>query len=579
MEQIHPIAQQLSKLQISAKESVADSGIQNTDQLKEYLHITREPETILKQIILDAAQDDKASLILVCGNVGDGKSHTLAQIQKDPEVKSVISGFNVHNDATESDSPKKTCIETLDVLLDCFSDEKLGTTTTKQIVAINLGTLSNFIAETGDKYSKLANYILENKIVEEDLTYSVDSVTHPHFKHVNFTDYHLYNLTSQGAKLGILDTLLERIVENKSTNSIYQGYVEIKDENWAKDCLIRLNYEFLFNIDNRKRISDLILRLVVKDKVIISVRQLLNFIHDLIVPANLSKLPIPEYISTISKYSISQKLHNYLPFYIFDNPNLSFIFNGLKTLDPCYFRSESLDQVILDLNTGKTALLNKIIELNFDENISCWIQDDKIKRDFIIAFVIRLEYFTKMHNHQEDNFVRFCKALYFDNTNQSLGLIEIHDDIKKAVKNWYGNTYVTDKVMLLVESTQNKFRLFKTQKTKLIPGKKSKDAPEELLKFTSSLRLNFEGVNNGKSHKIEIDYGLFELLERINRGYRPNKIDRNNYMYFSNFVDKLFYEDASTATIYVDEINVDHDIDYILSKDEYGRFTFENMSL
>lgn len=79
-----------------------------------------------------------------------------------------MSNFTLHNDATESLEPNKTSMDTLNDVLDNFSDEKIGTSTEKLILAINLGTLNNFIdSEYGKRFTVLQKYVESKKILEK----------------------------------------------------------------------------------------------------------------------------------------------------------------------------------------------------------------------------------------------------------------------------------------------------------------------------------------------------------------------------------------------------------------------------
>jgi DNA phosphorothioation-dependent restriction protein DptF len=145
----NPLLEELKKLRESSKSAVAQGTYSNLNRFKKYLHIERDVEKKLKNIISKASGSDKAQLLLVCGNVGDGKSHILSHLHD--ELKSIISQFTIHNDATESHNPNESSNETLYKLLQGFKDDKIGASKDKIILAINLGTLSKFIEEYGDE--------------------------------------------------------------------------------------------------------------------------------------------------------------------------------------------------------------------------------------------------------------------------------------------------------------------------------------------------------------------------------------------------------------------------------------------
>ena len=146
--------QTLSQLKESSKHAIIDGEVYALNKLKEYLHVQREVELRLSNIIEAAQVVNKAQLILVCGNVGDGKSHVLSYLNK-----KITNQFKIHNDATESFNPDESFTDTLDDLLEGFRDENLGESTDKIILAINLGTLNNFIDTKGENYQTLKTFV------------------------------------------------------------------------------------------------------------------------------------------------------------------------------------------------------------------------------------------------------------------------------------------------------------------------------------------------------------------------------------------------------------------------------------
>ena len=51
--------------------------------------------------------------------------------------------------------------------------------------------------------------------------------------------------------------------------------------------------------------------------------------------------------------------------------------------------------------------------------------------------------------------------------------------------------------------------------------------------------IRYRGGNLDSSCGIDIDYSLYELLIRVGKGYRPNKKDKNHFIKFIEFINKL----------------------------------------
>lgn len=131
-----------NKLRKSSSNSI--DNIQYFDNFRKYMHVIRATEMDLKEILLDVNSSGKKTLVLLCGSAGDGKSHLLSYL-KNSDPDHLLDGYNVFNDATESNAPDKTAVETLCKRLEDFNDDNIGKPGSNAIIAINLGVLSNFI--------------------------------------------------------------------------------------------------------------------------------------------------------------------------------------------------------------------------------------------------------------------------------------------------------------------------------------------------------------------------------------------------------------------------------------------------
>ncbi|GJM75240.1 hypothetical protein HMSSN036_74560 [Paenibacillus macerans] len=202
------------------------------------MHVQRPVEIELEKHINNAYTSQGAQLILVCGGVGDGKSHILSYLKDKLPFLKDTNAFYLHNDATESFSPRKTSIETLAAVLEPFSDKGLQQGGTKNIVlAINLGALNNFIdSEYGIAFSRLRDFVHKKRILESVIDEEVTPDDHI-FKYVNFSDYHLYQLTEQGPKSDYIKGIFQKITQKTEDNPFYQAYLYDYEDN--RDIAIR----------------------------------------------------------------------------------------------------------------------------------------------------------------------------------------------------------------------------------------------------------------------------------------------------------------------------------------------------
>lgn len=575
----NPLLEELKKLRESSKYAVAQGTYSNLNGFKKYLHIERDVEKKLNNIISKASESDKAQLLLVCGNVGDGKSHILSHLHD--ELKDTINQFIIHNDATESHNPNESSNETLYKLLQGFKDKKIDDSKVKIILAINLGTLSKFIEEFGDEFKTLKEYISSTKILDTDLIHDDEFDNKSNFHHVNFTDYHMYSLTENGATSKIISTLLEKIVSNNKANTIYKAYLDYKDINADKVyCPIQYNYEFLFNENNRTIVSQLIVKAIIKSKEIVSLRTLLNFVHDIIVPVDLSNINEADYFKIIEKMHSSEYISNLIPNYLFEHPELSSLFEKIESLDPCINRDAATDEVLLTLINAENTfdIFSKHIEKSYLDKIEPKLNKTTISKSELSRFFMRLNYFSNYLKNdylKDTDFDEYLVWLFHYNNHNPSYIKKIYELVENAARNWNGDPKTNGKVIINVGKKQTQYRVFKD--FEVIPDVNLLKKKNDILinKFTQEFALSFKINSETDFVKIHVDFSLYKILKMISQGYRPNKKDNNNYVYFVNSINLLINQNNNKAPLYIDEVNIGKAVDYKFSKDTFSGYKFQ----
>jgi DNA phosphorothioation-dependent restriction protein DptF len=577
----HPLVYELQKLKDSSKEAVAHSDISTDDALKQYLHVERHVEVVLRNIVQKSSRAPHPVLLLICGNVGDGKSHLLSCLNNDVSLNAYYQTFKVHNDATESFSPDEDCIQTLTHVLEPFSDDNIDKGhACKQILAINLGTLSNFLEERKEQFSLLKQFvdrqgILELTQIKEDAYYE-GSI----FQYINFTNYHFFDLTEDGAQPTVFKKLLDRLALQEDSNPVFAAYKKVLAYEWSDRCPVRHNYEFLFDPNHRAMLAELLVSAIIKEKQIISFRHLLNFVHDILVPYQFSYEDLDQYSKDIKGLWFKSRVKYYTPYYVFEHPTLSKLFATFSKLDPCAERDEKLDELAIQIFTSTNPI--EVIEQHV-HSIPMYlrriIEALNSNQDELFKLFIRLAFFQSQGRLFVDSYFQaFTKALYAFNRKDTWGLKTANEMVKAAVEKWNGSTHGKNNVMLPSASKRYKYRLFKN-----ISLKPSLFTPDEkviesvLHQFYPQLQFEFTSSGSQERQRIDIDYSLYVLLCKINQGYRPNKLDRNNYINFVRFVDRLVNTGNYDSLLYVDEINLGGPLDYSLSQNEYGEYVFDKL--
>lgn len=546
----------LKKCKQSSKEAV--ENLEQFSPFKKYMHIQRPVEIELESHIVEAYTSQTARLILVCGGVGDGKSHILSYLKdKYPYLKD-SNTFYLHNDATESFSPRKTSVETLATILEPFSDEGLQRNGTKSVIlAINLGALNNFIdSEYGTAFSRLKNFVHKKRILESVIDEESTSDDHI-FKYVNFSDYHLYQLTEQGPKSDYIKGIFQKITQKTDDNPFYQAYLHDyeDDHDIAVINPIIQNYELFQYEDVQEKIIDLLIQAMVKEKLIISTRGLLDFIYTILVPASLENLNYSQIKDHIRELDFKDYTSSLLPFQLFEKKDASSIHQAIHQINPTQIRTEELDQYLIEFKSRKDGayLFSRYIDVNrlpyfaksFLQN-SPWrnpeSKEQQSYRRSLVKLFVYLYYLipnTEHKSFEDSTYQQFMKNLYYWNKREWSKLAKLYrDDVREAIYNWNGEG---NGDLIYVQIGQPQTQYYALQKLEIEPHVlRTPSLPnEELYKFLTMMHLQFKTKNLNSVASIDIDYSLYSFLVRINRGYRPNKKDKFQYIKFVEFIETL----------------------------------------
>lgn len=536
---------QLSKLRKSSAESVENTNAFN--HFKEYLHVERHVEIELRKLLRSVNEKQGKCLVLLCGSAGDGKSHLISYM-KNSDTEGLLDGYELYNDATESSEPTLTSIDTLADKLTNFDDEHYDNADgSKMIIAINLGTLNNFIeSEKGKSFIKLRKYVEENDILSsyaQETGYKDNSV----FQHVSFADYQVFSLSENGIQTVFLENLLEKVFSQNEDNPFYQSYKKGETNcQLCQRCPVRHNFEFLSDPKNQQVLIHRIVQAVIIDKTIVATREVLNLLYDLIVHPDFDKQKISIGTSDV------QYLNDYIswttPMLLNEYEDISPLINAMRSHDVLRNRTAIADEEAIRFHSldniekvfEDTAKGTPYIALNTISNVS---QLGGIKpelKKIIYRFIARLKAMEHNLNRSEKEirFEQYLSYLYNQNSGNEKKLAALYESTKKAVLNWdgeFGGDFIC-----IDESNEHHWILEELKLKAAI----NKDAPKitgEIKRFspTISLRYKKDGQDNTKPVTIKIDFALYELISDMKAGYRPTIQDKNRHTDFVSFVQQL----------------------------------------
>lgn len=544
----------LSVLQSSSKESVVNAD--SFGQFRSYMHVQRPIELEIISLLENVQANNEPTLIMLCGSVGDGKSHLLAYIKENrPEL---LSNFIVHNDSTESYDPTKTSLETLERVLKEFDDD--NTPTKSSLIAINLGVLHNFYNQQKSKrkFNNLCDFIDRSGVFQQSANSVQDDFR---FKLLNFAELQPFTLEANGPSSDFFLNIIDKITEDHPLNPFYNAWVN--DQKNGISTVIHQNYGLLCNPQVKGSIAQILIEAMIKEKIFISTRTFYNFIYEIIVPVN-------EVTQSRSNFDLIQ---NSLPNLLFAHPDRSQLLKALSELDPLKNRSSEKDEMITEflLSQDKQGFINNKFA---GENQNSWIPNIAgISKENFLEITKLLIRQTSLLSEYESNesyreFIDFLYA-YYKGDGDKIGVL--FDMLKDVVFSWNGSPMDG---YIFTGSTNKEFDI-------AVPVHLEEDVDETIFssmegkasidRFNPYLKVGFR--QNNERYFFELDFALFSLLKKIRRGYRPNKQDIQNALQFNELHEKIIKSAEKNNKILL--LHKKTNAMYEISKPRFSQAKFE----
>ncbi|OCS87291.1 DNA phosphorothioation-dependent restriction protein DptF [Caryophanon latum] len=559
------LEREIMRLRISAAEAVENA--QSFSEFKKYLHIKRPIQEQVERTLISRNEEKRSNLILLCGSVGDGKSHLLAYLNEtQPDL---IKDYKIYNDATESFSPNKTALQTLEELFKNFSDQHFEEQEEKVIIAINLGVLHNFINHNHEHYTyeKLKAFITESQIFEQKVltNYSNDV-----FDLISFADYQVFELVPGGTESSYLTTLIKKICVQTEDNPFYLAYS--KDIEEGRTSILHENYMFLSNVFVQKQIVNLVIQAILQFKISVSSRHFLNFIADLLIPNDFN------HEGQLNEYD---RLKYSLPNILFNSQGRSQLLDVIARLNPIHSRNETIDTLLVSLNT-LSDWRNLIEERIHEEHAKRWLLpfsngSETIKESFelFVENLVAILYLTDSHfaeNLKNPVYQKYVEYVYAFNKCEMSLIKEFYRNLKQAIFNWKG-TPLTDYIYLnrLDNELATAQKLKLNAKTNHLESSKLMN----LHSFKPFITVKYADDANVRAEFLEVDYSLYELLTKVVNGYRPNKKDAEDATTFVEFLEKIMLFGEKSKELIFDFI--EENVKYSLKIDEFDSYVFEKV--
>ena len=567
---------ELSKLRKLSMESVENTA--SFDKFKKYLHVLRPTEVDLRTLLNRVNSAKKKTLILLCGSAGDGKSHLISYL-RNADSEHLLAAFELYNDATESSAPLLTSIDTLAEKLAPFNDENyLNDDGFKMILAINLGTLNNFIeSEKGQAFSALKKYVVAHDIFSTDVfsnEYQENSV----FQHVSFSDYQMFTLTDDGIGTKYLEELFEKVFRQGEINPFYNVYTENSSCTLCQRCPVRHNFEFMSSPAHQKAIIRKIVEVVIKDKAIISTREILNLLYDILVHPDFDYNAMCKAATSETKY-LTKYIQYTTPMLLYEFDDISPLINAIRKHDLLKDRQADMDVDMTRFHsleniyeTFMVAAANTpYAKLNDTTKIAVLGGIKAELKKLVYRFIVRTKDIKGEYpaNKRQQLFGEYLQYLYYQNSGNEKKLGKLYDATKKAIMNWDGQ-FDTDTIC--IDDSNEKFWVLEQLLIKPTIDRAQATVTGEVFRFSTTLKLRYRKANDIKleTAEISIDYALFEMISAMKEGYRPTVQDKNQHADFVSFVQRIIEFGNKASRIVLIPKENEHDYKVIFEQTDFG---------
>lgn len=386
----------------------------------------------------------------------------------------------------------------------------------------------------------------------------------------------MFELTENTVHSSVIRGILDKITAHSDNNPIYNAFnLYYLNHPYQDNCILRNNFLQLSKGEIKDSLTSIIVYILIKEKLILSIRDLLNFVYDLLVPFGYQALSSDQ-IKTRKDY-LDQNfiIENNLAYKLFESSKRSALLTCISKVDPLTIREEFIDRIIFNLNSTQNP--ETIFEehgIEMPKGLHSVI-DETYLRNKVIKTFVRALFLQKspIFNNSLHDFQTFCQYLFYYYTGNKIGLQSLYIEVNGAIKRWNGSAKVNDEVNIPIGTHQIEYNV--TQKISFRPIIKAIDNKQDILnELDYTIPITLEAKD--KEYTFVLDLALYTLLLKVRNGYSPNKKDKEDHIDFQNFVNLLINASLSNNDgLNFERINGNQIDRYELSIDMFGNYTFK----
>ena len=423
----------------------------------------------------------------------------------------------------------------------------------------------------------MKKYVVAHDIFSTDVfsnEYQENSV----FQHVSFSDYQMFTLTDDGIGTKYLEELFEKVFRQGEINPFYNVYTENSSCTLCQRCPVRHNFEFMSSPAHQKAIIRKIVEVVIKDKAIISTREILNLLYDILVHPDFDYNAMCKAATSETKY-LTKYIQYTTPMLLYEFDDISPLINAIRKHDLLKDRQADMDVDMTRFHsleniyeTFMVAAANTpYAKLNDTTKIAVLGGIKAELKKLVYRFIVRTKDIKGEYpaNKRQQLFGEYLQYLYYQNSGNEKKLGKLYDATKKAIMNWDGQ-FDTDTIC--IDDSNEKFWVLEQLLIKPTIDRAQATVTGEVFRFSTTLKLRYRKANDIEleTAEISIDYALFEMISAMKEGYRPTVQDKNQHADFVSFVQRIIEFGNKASRIVLIPKENEHDYKVIFEQTDFG---------
>ena len=487
-----------------------EAGNDELSTYKNYIYIKTKIEDDFLDALKVAKPDD---IIFLCGSSGDGKSEILTRYSQKYKEK-----IDFHLDATHSFTPTQNAIEALDERFSSFKGSQKPL-----IVGINIGMLGNY-AEEGSSFHDDIKASIKAFLINKKSEIS------EHYTFLDFEQYPKFTLGQNESTSDFAAKFLDKLTKQTLDNPFYVLFDnEVKRQGHSK---LTANFALLGIESVKKNVIALLLSARLIKEQFLTARGLLDLVHKIL---------------TMDRY-------------LFDN-----LFSGadnelleqIQSFDPSNIHTRKIDDFILQLKLGiedpDFSLFNyQLKEIGISELLSA---ASYLRLVYLLKDETRfLNEFTKpLTSGFENRLINEFASVWlmhkeFDGSStKEVDLLNFYEDTLISALRLYCNRHCSclDQDVYFI-SKLNGFVIAAELEIEPDLSRIQTNFSEKIGMFNTYLL-----VDGHPLQAIPISVNLLDLLNKINKGYRPNKHDKNSVLLLTEIADQIMCVANEKNTLFI----------------------------